>query len=132
MKINVHITGEVLQFQQMTGYKDGTYEVEIKNLDSRTISQNSALYLWMTMIANSLNKANVPTTQLLKADITWDSNKVKYMLVRPLLEALFSVKSTTKINKGDFDLLIDTLTKALGERGISIPDFPSIENKGTT
>jgi len=48
------------------------------------------------------------------------------------LEALYGTKSTTKIPKGGFDVLIDTLTKALGSRGISISPFPSIEGKEKT
>ena len=129
MKIDVVIESGVLQFKQMDGYEDGIYEVEIKNLDTRTNQQNKALYLYMTMIANTLNRENIPTSQVLKMDINWTADKVKHMIVRPLMEALFSIKSTTKLKKGDFDILIDTLTKAMGQRGISMPPFP---NKGAT
>ena len=129
MKIEVIIQDEVLQWKQMDGYKDGIYQVDIKNLDTRTNQQNKALYLYMTMIANTLNRENIPTSQVLKMDIAWTADKVKYMIVRPLMEALFCIKSTTKLKKGDFDILIDTLTKAMGQRGISMPPFP---NKGAT
>ena len=129
MKIDVVIESGVLQFKQMDGYEDGIYQVEIKNLDTRTTQQNKALYLYMTMIANTLNRENIPTSQVLKMDIAWTADKVKHMIVRPLMEALFSIKSTTKLKKGDFDILIDTLTKAMGQRGISMPPFP---NKGIT
>ena len=93
MKIDVVIESGVLQFKQMDGYEDGIYEVEIKNLDTRTNQQNKALYLYMTMISNTLNRENIPTSQVLKMDIAWTADKVKYMIVRPLMEALFSIKS---------------------------------------
>lgn len=131
MKIEVEIAGGVLQFKQMPeNFKDGIYEVEIKNMDSRTLTQNASLHLWMTQIANILNRENIPLTQVLKADITWNLEKVKWMIMKPLVEALFHTTTTTKLNKGDFYLLINTLTKMMGMRGITIPPFPSIENKG--
>ena len=34
------------------------------------------------------------------------------------------------IKKDDFDLLINTLTKMMGQKGITIPAFPSVETKG--
>jgi len=129
MKIDVEIAGEILQFTEVPGFKDGIYTVEIKNMDSQTRQQQKSLFLWMKMIANTLNRENIPTTQLLKAEIQWTPEKVKYMLVQPLLEALFGTKSTTKVPKHDFDVLIDTLTKVLGERDIQVPAFPSIKEK---
>jgi len=78
MKVEVEIIDEVMQFKQMPGFKNGRYEVEIKNLDTRTIKQNSALYLWLTQISNRLNNENIPTTQILKADVTWTMEKGKY------------------------------------------------------
>jgi len=129
MKIDVEIAGEILQWKEVPGFKDGTYTIEIKNMDSQTRQQQRSLYLWMKMISNTLNRENIPTTQLLKAEIHWTPEKVKYMLIQPLLEALFGMKSTTKVPKHDFDVLIDTLTKVLGERGIQAPAFPSIKGK---
>jgi len=128
MKIIVTVQDEVLQFVQVPGFKDGQYEVDIKNMDTRTIKQNSALYLWLTQISNRLNYENIPTTQILKADVTWTMEKVKYMFFNPIMEMLYQKKSTTKLNKDEFTLIIDTMIKAFGQRGISIPDFPSIED----
>jgi len=129
MKITVTVQDEVLQFVQVPGFKDGNYEVEIKNMDTRTIKQNSALYLWLTQISNRLNHENVPTTQILKADVTWTMEKVKYMFFNPIMEMLYQKKSTTKLNKDEFELIIMTMTKAFGGRGITLPPFPSIDIK---
>jgi len=129
MKVEVEIIDEVMQFKQMLGFKNGRYEVEIKNLDTRTIKQNSALYLWLTQISNRLNHENIPTTQILKADVTWTMEKVKYMFFNPIMEMLYQKKSTTKLAKDEFELIIMTMTKAFGGRGITLPPFPSIETK---
>jgi len=129
MKIEVEIIDEVMQFKQMPNFKNGRYEVEIKNLDTRTIKQNSALYLWLTQISNRLNHENIPTTQILKADVTWTLEKVKYMFFNPIMEMLYQKKSTTKLAKDEFELIIMTMIKAFGHRGIELPPFPSIETQ---
>ena len=130
MKITVKIEGGVLQWQQVPEeLKDGTYEVEIKNLDSRTIQQNKAQWLWLTMIANTLNRKNVPITQLLKADVHWTGEKVKNMFFDPVIQALYGVTTSTKLHKSDYDQIIDVMTKAFGQRGISLPPFPTKEEK---
>lgn len=129
MKIEVKVEGEVLQPQFLDGFKDGTYEIDIKNMSTRTTSQNSAQWLWLQQIAKSLNDLNVPTTQILKSDIKWNKEKVKYMFFDPIMEASYGKKSTTKLNKDEYELIILTLTKAFGQRGITLPAFPSLENK---
>ncbi len=129
MKIEVDIVDEVMQFKQVPGFKNGRYEVEIKNMDTRTLKQNSAMYLWLTQIANRLNHENVPTPQILKADVNWTMEKVKYMFFNPIMEMLYQKKSSTKLQKNEFELIINTMTKAFGQRGIELPPYPSMETK---
>jgi len=129
VKIEVKVVDEVLQWTQLEGFKDGTYIVDISNMDTRTIKQNSALYLWLTQISNRLNHENIPTTQILKAEVTWTMEKVKYMFFNPVMEMLYQKKSTTKLDKDEFELIIMTMTKAFGSRGITLPEFPSIETQ---
>lgn len=129
MKITVTVIDEVLQFKQLPNFKDGNYEIEIKNIDLRTQAQNSALWLWLTQIANRLNNENIPTTQILKADVNWNKDKVKNMFFDPIIDMLYNKKSSTKLNKDEFELIILTMTKAFGGRGIELPSFPGIETK---
>lgn len=129
MKIEVKVEGEVLQPQFLDGFKDGTYEIDIKSMSTRTTSQNSSQWLWLQQIANRLNDINVPTTQILRADIKWNKEKVKYMFFDPIMEASYGKKSTTKLNKDEYELIILTLIKAFGQRGITLPAFPSLGNK---
>ena len=131
MTTTVEIIDEVLQFKQMTGFKNGTYEVKISSMDTRTNQQNKAQWLWFSMIANTLNRENLPIAQLIKADVAWSGEKVKNMFFDPVIKMLYGVESSTKLQKSDYDLIIDTMTKAFGQRGISLPDFPSLETKDT-
>ena len=45
MKIEVIVQDEVLQFKQMPNFKDGTYTIEIKNMENRSNQQSRSLYL---------------------------------------------------------------------------------------
>ena len=129
MKTEVTIQDEVLQFKQMDGFKDGIYEIEIKNMDTRTVTQNRAYHLWLNMIANKLNKENITTQQILSPNIHWDMEKIKYVFTAPLIKVLFKVNSSSKMMKSDFDMLIQVMTKSFGERGVQLPPFPTIKEK---
>ena len=130
MKIEVEIIDNVMQWKQMPeSFKNGIYEVEIKNMESRTMAQHRSYFLWLTMIANKLNNENITTTQILRPNISWTSEKVKEMFTAPLIKALFGVNSSTKLEKGDFDMLINTMIKSFGERGVQLPEFPSSDFK---
>ena len=132
MKLEVKVEGGVLQWCQMPeGFRDGTYEIDIRNLDTYTRQQHRALFLWMTLISNKLNSLNITTAQVLKPNITWTADKVRYTVLQPVLEAVFNTKTTTKLKKQDFDLLINTIVSGFASKGISIPDFPTQESKET-
>ena len=129
MKIQVEVIDEVIQFKHVPGLKNGRYEVTINNLETKTTQQLRALYLWMTHIANRLNTENVSTTQILRPDIQWDMEKVKYMFVKPVIAMLYQKKSIANLGKADFDQIIDVVTKSFGQRGIALPPFPTMEGK---
>ena len=131
MKIEVQIIDEVIQFKEMPGFKNGIYEVEIKNLDTRTSQQNRATYLWLTMISNKLNTEGITSTQILRPDVNWTMEKVKTMFFDPVIKALFNVNSSTKLQKHQYDQIIDVMTKAFGQRGVILPSFPTQESKET-
>jgi len=128
MHLELEVIGNVIQ-PKYVELKDGKYIAKVNNNDLRTSSQNAAQWLWFQQIADKLNYENVPTTQILKADINWDKDKVKAMFIDPLIKVLYNKDSTTKLNKDQYDQLIDTITKAFGSKGISLPKFPSLEKK---
>lgn len=106
---------------------DAIYTVKISKSDKRTLAQNSSLHLWCNMIASKLNKEKMTIQHVIKLNSVWCGDRVKELIFKPTVEHLYDKKSTTKLNKDEFDLIIDTITKYLGEKGIECPEFPSKE-----
>ena len=105
---------------------DGIYQIDIKNMDMRTVRQNSALHLWAKQIADILNKNNLYMTGIFGNEIMWSMESVKINIIKSLIKKLFDIDSTTKLKRKEFDELIDTITIIFGEKkGIKIPLFPS-------
>lgn len=96
----------------------------------RTRSQNAALHLMFTHLADELNNAGFDMKRTLKesVDIPWNDKTVKEYLWRPIQQALLSKESTTELTTKEIDEVFDTLNKHLGEKlGIHVP-FPSIDD----
>ena len=129
MVIEVEIFNEYLQPLKMAGWKDGKYEVKINNLDYRSQAQNRAYWLYIGMIASTLNREGLYLPGLFTDKIEWDAEKVHYNIVHPLIKKVFGVKSTTKLKKADIDRMIDYLTAAFATKNVQLPPFPSIGTK---
>jgi hypothetical protein len=115
-------------YDQLSKLSDGVYAIDIKNMDMRTVKQNSSLHLWAQKIADTLNENNLYMTGLFNNDIMWNMELVKSMIIKGLIKQLFNIDSTTKLKRKEFDTLIDTITVIFGEKkGIKIPPFPSRE-----
>jgi len=107
---------------------DAVYQVDIKNMDTRTIKQNAALHVWCGQIADVLNKEGLYMTGIFQNDIMWSMELVKAQIIKNLIKSMFDIDSTTKLKRKEFDQLIDTITLIFGEKkGIVIPPFPSRE-----
>ncbi len=128
MNIELEIIDNVIQ-PKYVELKNGKYIAKVSNINLRTQAQNRSQWLWFDMIAKRLNDENIPTTQILKADIEWDRKKIKAIFFDPIMSLLYSKKTTTKLNKDEYTAIINTMTKAFGQRGIELPPFPSIEIK---
>ena len=110
-------------------FKDGAvYQVDIKNMDKRTIAQNASIHKWCEMIANTLNKENMFISEVIKINSKWDMLKVKEMLFKPVVKSLYTKDSTTKLNINEFELVIDTLVRIMAQKGITLPEFPNKDN----
>lgn len=135
MKITLNkINGCLVPYSQedkdkIDNFKDGAvYEIDIKNSDIRTIKQNASIHLYCKLIAEHLNKQGFVIQDVIKLNTKWDMVKVKEMLFKPVVMSLYTKDSTTKLNRNEFELIIDTLVLALGKKGIDyIPEFPSRE-----
>ena len=114
--------------EQLATLSDAVYVIDIKNMDMRTLKQNSALHLWCSQIANVLNENNLYMTGLFNNDIMCTMELVKQQIIKGLIKTLFNIDSTTKLKRKELDTLIDTIIAIFGEKkGITIPRFPSRE-----
>lgn len=133
MKINLKIEmGQIVPYsledkEALSKLKDAVYVVDIKNQDMRTIQQNSALHKWCDMIAKHLNDSGLYINTILKAETVWNMEKVKENIFKPVVASLYDKKSTTKLNKDEFEKIIDTITLAFANKGVEIPEFPNKE-----
>ena len=50
------------------------------------------------------------------------------IIFKPVVKSLYNKDSTTKLNQNELDMVIDTITYYLGEKGIVCPDFPTNED----
>jgi predicted regulator of amino acid metabolism with ACT domain len=110
---------------QKTTLKDGIYIVNPKNQDLRTIAQNRALWKWLSEIANKLNNENLYITNIIKSEVEWNKDSVKNIIFDPVMKALYNKKSSTELQKKDFDLIIDNIVNIFAKKGIEIPEFPA-------
>lgn len=109
-------------------------EAEKGQPKQRTDTQNRALHLWFTLLAEELNNSGY-TVQLVlkeKIDLDWDSGKVKELLWRPAQIAILGKGSTTELSKQmDIDKVWEHLNRHIGEKfGIHVP-FPHQEANQT-
>lgn len=115
-------------YELLQKLSDAVYTVEIKNLDMRTVNQNSAIHLWCSQIADVLNKNNLYMTGIFSNDIEWSMNLVKEQIIKNMIKLLFKIDSTTKLKRKEIDVLVDHIVYIFGEKkGITIPRFPSRE-----
>jgi hypothetical protein len=129
MNVVLKIEGGVVQWTQVEGLKDGNYSVKFTSLDTRTGQQNSALHLWLTMIANALNAAGLDINKTIVASIDWRMETVKELMWRRIQKTITTKESSANLTKEEFAETQETLNRVLGERyGIHVP-FPSMEEK---
>ena len=134
MKIAVKISNGYIQphsdkdIEALKEFGNGIYEVDIKNMDTRTIQQNRALHLWASMVASTLNNTGMTVPKVIKLETLWSMEKVKELIIKPTIKAIYNKKSTTQLKKDEFTNLIDSIVLAFGTKGIEIPMFPSYED----
>ncbi len=78
---------------------DAVYEVDIKNMDMRTLAQNSALHLWASKIAEVLNANNMYMTGIFQNEIMWTMESVKLNIIKATISKVFGISSTRKLKR---------------------------------
>lgn len=109
------------------------FRMELKRVaGTRTLSQNAALHLFCTWLAEELNAAGYDMRKTLKpgVEIPWTPASVKEHLWRPIQEALTGKQSTTEITTVEPTVIHETLARHLGEKlGIACPPWPCRKNR---
>ena len=106
---------------------DAVYIVDIKNLDMRTVKQNSALHLWCSKLAKVLNENQLYMIGVFGNKIEWTMELVKTQIVKATIKQVFNIDSTTKLKRKEIDEMIDYVTVAFARKGVTLPSFPSRE-----
>jgi hypothetical protein len=98
----------------------------------RTDTQNKALHLYFTHLAEELNSAGY-TVQLVlkeKIDLDWTPEMIKELLWRPAQIAITGKKSTTTLDKVEnITQIYEHLNRHVSEKFGLFVDFPHDENK---
>ena len=97
----------------------------------RTLTQNRAMHLWFTMVADALNDAGLDMRTVLKPEIEipWTESTVKNHLWRPVQKAMLDKESTADLTTKELTEVEQVLSRHLAEKhGIHVP-FPSIEEE---
>lgn len=99
------------------------------NEKQRTGQQNKALHLFLGMLADILNDAGLDQRKVLKPEVSipWTKTSVKENLWRPIQQAMYAKKSTTKLAKQkEIDEIHKVLMRHLAEKfGVEFIPFPS-------
>jgi hypothetical protein len=98
----------------------------------RTLTQNKALHLFLTMLSEVLNDAGYDMKRTLKHDVAipWTPGAAKEFLWRPIQKALTQKESTTEITTVDPTAIHETLCRHLGQKlGVTCPPWPKKEKK---
>jgi hypothetical protein len=122
--------GQILPYSEedrvkLDKFEDGVaYVVDIKNFDLRTAKQNNALHLWCQQIADTLNAHGLYVGDVIKTESEWNMEKVKANIFKSAMMSLYDKKSTTTLNRGEIDGIINVIAHALGKKNVVVPPFP--------
>jgi len=103
------------------------FECEIVSDKQRTLTQNKALHLYFTMLADALNDAGWDQRRTVRADleIPWSSYAIKENLWRPVQVALEGYKSTAEMKTATVGTIYDIVSREISSRtGVNV-EFPS-------
>ena len=102
---------------------------------NRTVTQNSAMWQWLTMVAEGLNDAGLEQRTVLSKmregfDVPWNKDTAKQNMYNPIMEAMTGKTSSTELDTVEPSKVCETLGRWLSsELGYVPPPWPSIENQ---
>lgn len=102
--------------------------VKVRTGKQRTLTQNRALHLWLSMVADELNAHGLDMKRTLKqeVDIPWTEASAKEYLWRPLQEVALQKHSTTEADRVEYSVVRDILAAHIARRfGLTLPPWPA-------
>ena len=103
----------------------------VEGKPTRTSSQNNALHLWFSQIADICQNQGVTWNMLIKhtVDVAVTAEGVKNFW-KVLQKALYGTESTTELKKtGQIEKMVEHFALFMGKEEVEIPPFPSNEFK---
>ena len=102
----------------------------VKTGKQRSQTQNAALHLFCSQLADKLNEAGFDFRVFIKEGypVPFNEMLVKEYLWRPIQKAITGKDSTTKPERNEYALIYDSLNLKLAEHGI-FQAWPTQENK---
>lgn len=99
----------------------------------RTASQNNALHLYLSRVADEMNKQGITMQDVMRAvkraEIRPTMEGLKEVVWKPLQEVMLAKKSTTELSKTEVDEVYEMFNAFIGrEFGIHVP-FPNDPDK---
>ncbi len=64
-------------------------------------------------------------SETIKSEVEWNKDSVKTLIFDTVMKALYNKDSSTKLNKNEYEKIIDTITNIFANRGIVLPEFPN-------
>ena len=107
---------------------DAIYEVDIKNLDMRTVKMNSAIHVWYTQISELLNKNNKKlSNEFLTVEVDYTMLLVKSIFGTLAVNYATDGRTThtSKMLKKELEKFIDVIVLLLSRQNIVAPKFPN-------
>lgn len=104
--------------------KDRYLTVTWESGKKRSLKQNSALHVWCSALADTLNEKGLDMRKVIKADvdIPWNKQSVKDYIFKPVLEAMTGAESSADAEKVDYIKVYETLNKHLSQKfGVHVP-----------
>jgi hypothetical protein len=97
--------------------------------DERTTRQSRALHLWLTQVADELDKQGHTLQDVVKAikraEIRPTMEALKEVMWKPLMLIMFKKKSTTQLEKLEVDKVYEVANKFLSDNFETHVPFPS-------
>lgn len=101
--------------------------VKVRTGKQRTLTQNSALHLFLGWLAEELNAAGMDMRRVLKqeVDIPWTTESCKEHLWRPIQELVINKSSTVEADRVEYTAVYDVLARHMATKlGITVPEWP--------